>query len=183
MAAIDQLWYYKSNKQASLSRCLNSIILNNKHLKKETRTRIYKSVIRPIVTYGCEDIYETWKTKQINETTEMKLLRMYRQISLRDKVIREDCEMEHVNKWINQSSGSFPCSYLSRSGTLNSPWTFKFVTAVFNICSLFLNTTTQSCALIKLWNKKPLKDQLSDFTYLYFHFYSHYIKVYIYIFY
>jgi hypothetical protein len=26
----------------------------------------------------------------------------------------------------------------------------------------------------------PLKDQLSDFTYLYFHFYSHYINVYIY---
>jgi hypothetical protein len=32
----------------------------------------------------------------------------------------------------------------------------------------------------KLWNKNSLKGQLSDFTCLHFHFYSHYIKVYIY---
>jgi hypothetical protein len=31
----------------------------------------------------------------------------------------------------------------------------------------------------KIMEKKPLKDQLSDFTYLYFHLYSDYIKVYI----
>jgi hypothetical protein len=32
----------------------------------------------------------------------------------------------------------------------------------------------------KIMNKKPLRDKISDFTFLYFHFYSHYIKVYIY---
>jgi hypothetical protein len=31
----------------------------------------------------------------------------------------------------------------------------------------------------KITEKQALKDQLSDFMYLYFHFYGHYIKVYI----
>jgi hypothetical protein len=35
-------------------------------------------------------------------------------------------------------------------------------------------------SLIRLWNKKSLKDQLSEFLYQYFHLYSHYINVYVY---
>ena len=67
-------------------------------MRTETIVKIYKSVIRSVLTYGCECPTETQKTKQINDTTEMKVLRKITRKSLRDKirttVIREEYKIE-----------------------------------------------------------------------------------------
>jgi hypothetical protein len=62
------------------------------------------------------------------------------------------------------------------------PQTFKFVTTAFNfiIVALFLKCNISVMCHSKTMEHKASEIQLSDFTYLYFHFYSHYIKVYIY---
>ena len=52
--------------------------IDNKHLRKETKVRIYKSVVRPILTYTAETRPETAKTTQILEAAEMRTLRRIR---------------------------------------------------------------------------------------------------------
>ena len=78
--------------------------LKNKYLRTETKLRIYKSFTRPVLTYGSECRTETQKTKQINESTEMKVLSKIVGKSLKEKihspVIREECEIEPINLWI-----------------------------------------------------------------------------------
>ena len=99
-AAIRSKSYY-----FAMNGCLNNKIWNNNNLRTETKVKIQKSYIRPVLTYGCECRTETQKIKQINETTEMKVLRKITGKSLRDKirstVIREECKIEPINLWIN----------------------------------------------------------------------------------
>jgi hypothetical protein len=76
-------------------------------LREETKTRIRGSAVRSLLTHGCESRAEAQKIKQIDETTETKVLRKITQKSLRDKiissVIREHCEFQPVIRWINNT--------------------------------------------------------------------------------
>lgn len=54
--------------------CLNHSFWHNKYIIVETKSRIYKPSIRPILTYKPEIIPETSKAKQISKTTKMKVL-------------------------------------------------------------------------------------------------------------
>ena len=58
---------HQAAKPLRISGCLNDTIWNNKHLRKEVKVRIYKSVVRPILTYAAETRPETAKTTQILE--------------------------------------------------------------------------------------------------------------------
>ena len=49
--------------------------LSNKFLRTETRVRIYKTMVRPILKYVAETRPDTAKTRQMLETAEMKTLR------------------------------------------------------------------------------------------------------------
>jgi len=59
---------YQAYKAAKLSGCLNDTIWRYKYLRQETKMRIYKSVIRPVLTYAAETRADTSKTKQIKKT-------------------------------------------------------------------------------------------------------------------
>jgi len=55
---------------------LNDTIWGNKHLQKETKARIYKAIIRLIMTYTTENRLDTKKIRNLLEITEMKTLRI-----------------------------------------------------------------------------------------------------------
>ena len=69
----------------------------------ETKSRIYKAAIRPILTYTAETRPETSKTKQILETTEMKVVRKIFDRK-RSKEIRRMCKIDNINEWVNGES-------------------------------------------------------------------------------
>ena len=88
------------------SACLNDTIWNNKHLRKEAKVRIYKSVVRPILTYAAETRPETAKTTQILEAAEMRTLRRISNLSLFDREksedVREACGIQKILQWIRR---------------------------------------------------------------------------------
>lgn len=91
----------KANRVAG---CLNYTIWNNKHLQAEMKTRIYKSAIRPIITYTAETRPDTKKIERMVETTEMKILRRIDGKTLRDRTrsqdIRNKYNVTNINEWI-----------------------------------------------------------------------------------
>jgi hypothetical protein len=66
---------HQVHKSARISGCLNDAIWPNKYLRLEAKVRIYKSVVRPILTYYVETRADISKTKQLLETTEMNTLK------------------------------------------------------------------------------------------------------------
>ena len=70
----------------------------------ETKARIYKATVRPIMTYTAETRPDTAKTKELLETTEMRVLRRIAGKTLldreRNESIRRACKVENVNEWI-----------------------------------------------------------------------------------
>lgn len=93
----------KANKVAG---CLNDVIWRNKYLRQDTKARIYKTTIRPIMTYTSETRPDTSKTKQLLETTEMKILRRISGKTLLDRErsenIRGQCNVDNINEWVLQ---------------------------------------------------------------------------------
>lgn len=91
-------------KAAAISGCLRDVIWKNKHMSVEGKVRIYKTCVRPILTYAAETRAETAKTKRIMRTTEMKTLRSIAGVTLHDRVrsdnIRETCKIQDVVRWV-----------------------------------------------------------------------------------
>ncbi|XP_057660707.1 uncharacterized protein LOC130896542 [Diorhabda carinulata] len=79
----------------------NSTPRKNKHLTKETKSRIYKTTLRPIMIYIAETRPDT---KRLLETTEMKVLRkIARKIFLdreRTENMRNMCKVGNVIDWV-----------------------------------------------------------------------------------
>lgn len=94
----------QSIKALRISGCLNNAVWSNKFLKTEAKVRIYKTMIRPILTYAAETRPDTSKTRQMLETAEMKTLRRILGVSLFDKQrsedIREKCEIQKIDDWV-----------------------------------------------------------------------------------
>ena len=65
---------HQAAKALRISGCLNDTIWNNKHIRKEAKVPIYKSVVRPILTYAAQTRPETAKTTQTLESAEMRTL-------------------------------------------------------------------------------------------------------------
>jgi len=68
--------------------------------------RIYKSVIRPVLTYAAETCADTSETKQILETTEINTLRKIvgkkRLYNVRNQDTREQCGIQPIGEWVNK---------------------------------------------------------------------------------
>ena len=77
---------------------------NHFHFFSEAKARIYKTAIRPILTYAAETRPETSKTKRILETAEMKIARRIAGKTLMDRIrsdnIRQTCGIDKINDWI-----------------------------------------------------------------------------------
>ena len=92
-------------RTTKIASCLNAGIWRNKNLGIEAKPRIYKTAIRPNMTYTAETRPETAKTKRLLETTEIKVLRgidgktlLYRETS---KNIRRTYGIEEdINCWV-----------------------------------------------------------------------------------
>ena len=93
----------QTNKASALSGCLRNVIWNNKHVRIQSKVRIYKTCIRPVMTYGIETRADTTRTKNLLRTTEMKTLRAIAGVSLRDRIrneeIRRTCDIEDIVRW------------------------------------------------------------------------------------
>ena len=93
-------------KAARTAACLNNTIWSNKHMGIETKLRIYKAAIRPILKYTVETRPKTSKTKQILETTEMKVVRKIAGRTLfdrkRSEEIRRMYKIHNINDWVLQ---------------------------------------------------------------------------------
>jgi hypothetical protein len=74
-----------ATKAARISGCLYNLIWVNKYMSKESKIRIYKTKVRPVLTYASENRAETTYTQQLLRTTEMKTIRAICGKTLRDK--------------------------------------------------------------------------------------------------
>uniref|UniRef100_A0A6P7FTG7 Uncharacterized protein LOC114332484 n=1 Tax=Diabrotica virgifera virgifera TaxID=50390 RepID=A0A6P7FTG7_DIAVI len=75
----------QSLKASKAAGSLNDTIWKNKHLRQDTKARIYKAAIRPILTYTAETRPDKSKTRRLLETTEMKILRRISRKSVLDR--------------------------------------------------------------------------------------------------
>ncbi|KAI4477630.1 hypothetical protein M0802_014675 [Mischocyttarus mexicanus] len=65
----------QTRKAAMLSGCLGDIIWRNKYMSTNYKSRIYKTCVRPIMSYAIETRAEIAATKRPLRSTEMKTLR------------------------------------------------------------------------------------------------------------
>lgn len=94
----------QANKAIRVSGCLREVIWRNKFMTTESKMRVYKTAVRPILTYAVETRADTKRTKQKMNTVEMKVLRSIKGLTLRDRQtnssIREQCNIQSINKWV-----------------------------------------------------------------------------------
>lgn len=73
-------------------------------MSTEAKVKIYKTTIRPVITYAAETRAETRKTKQTMTTTEMNSLRAIVGKTRFDRVpnteIRNQCDIQDISKWV-----------------------------------------------------------------------------------
>ena len=94
-----------TTRATKIAGCLNTTIWRNKNIGLEAKSRIYKTAIRPIMTYTAETRPETAKTKILLKTTEMKVLRGIAGKTLLDRETSENrrrtCRIEEdINCWV-----------------------------------------------------------------------------------
>ena len=96
----------QTQKAAAVSGCLREPIWKNKYMNTQSKVRIYKTCVRPIMTYAIETRADSVRTKSLLRTSEMKVLRNISGKTLRDRVrnteIRRICEVEDIVRWGRQ---------------------------------------------------------------------------------
>jgi hypothetical protein len=76
----------QATRAARISGCLYNLIWLNKYMSTESKVCIYKTNVRPVLTYTSETRAETTYTQQLVRTTEMKTIRAIHGKTLRDKI-------------------------------------------------------------------------------------------------
>lgn len=93
-------------KAVRISGYLRDIIWRNKYMTAESKIRIYKTCVRPIMTYAAETRAETSATKRKMRTAEMKILRTIKGTTLHDRIRNEDTRRElgvqDVVRWVRE---------------------------------------------------------------------------------
>jgi len=97
---------HQAIKASRISGCLNETVWSNKYLRTEAKVRIYKSIVRPALTYAAETRTDTAKTRQLLEVTEVKTLRRIinktKWARVRNDRIRELCEIQNITSWVQR---------------------------------------------------------------------------------
>jgi hypothetical protein len=95
----------QATRAARISGCLYNLIWLNKYMLTESKVRIYKTNVRPVLTYASETRAETTYTQQLLRTTEMKTRRAIHGKTLGDKIrsdqLRQLSEIQDIIKWDN----------------------------------------------------------------------------------
>ena len=94
------------NKASALSGCLRDIVWSNSYMRTDSKIIIYKTCIRPVVTYSTQVRKDTNKTKCMLSVAEMKILRTIVEKTRRGRVrntdIREHCGIQDMVRWGRQ---------------------------------------------------------------------------------
>ena len=91
-------------KGTRIAGCLNNVIWKNKHMSVDSKTKIYKTCVRPVFTYGIEARADTTVTQQLLQTAEMRVIRAIQGKTLLDKIRNEDlratCGIQDIVSWV-----------------------------------------------------------------------------------
>ena len=92
-------------RAARISGCLYNLVWLNKYMSTEIKVRIYKTIVRPVLTYASEMRAETTYTQQLLRTIEMKTVRAIHGKTLRDKIRSDQLQqlsgIQGIIKWTN----------------------------------------------------------------------------------
>ena len=95
----------QTTKAARVSGCLYNLIWLNKYMSTDCKVRIYKTNVRPVLTYASERRPETTYTQQLLRITEVKVIRAMHGKRLRDKIrsdpLRQLSGIQDIIKWAN----------------------------------------------------------------------------------
>ncbi len=81
-------------------------LLRDKNILVEVKTTIYETILRPILTYGCEVWTMTTKVTSRVQAAEMRGLRMIREVTKRDRLgnenIRRELGVESIIRYVER---------------------------------------------------------------------------------
>jgi len=93
----------QATKAARISGCLYNLIWLNKYMSTDCKVCIYKTNVRPMLTYASETRAETAYTQQLLRTTEMKTIGAIHGKALWDKIcsdhLRQLSGIQDIIKW------------------------------------------------------------------------------------
>lgn len=96
----------QTNKAARISGCLRQLVWQNKTMSTEAKVKIYKTCVRPVMTYAADTRADNSVTKRYVRSTEMRILRNITGHTLRDRIrndeIRQKCNVQDVVRWIRK---------------------------------------------------------------------------------
>jgi len=73
-------------------------------MNAQSKVRIYKTCVRPILSCAAEIRAETSKIKRLMKITEMNILRMIKGVSLRQQIrnetIRNEIDIQDIVRWM-----------------------------------------------------------------------------------
>jgi hypothetical protein len=69
-------------------------------MSTESKIRIYKTCMRPMLTYAAEIQTGTSKTKQLLRSAEMRVLRNIKGVTLRDRIRNDEGNVIDVGRWV-----------------------------------------------------------------------------------
>ncbi|XP_044760217.1 uncharacterized protein LOC123317675 [Coccinella septempunctata] len=93
----------QTTRATLMSGYLRDFFWRNKYVSTRSKVRIYKTCVRPVMTYAIETRAENTATKRLLRTTEMRALRSIAGYALldrkRNEEIREICDIQDVVRW------------------------------------------------------------------------------------
>ncbi|GFO33970.1 hypothetical protein PoB_006047500 [Plakobranchus ocellatus] len=69
-------------------------VIGDKKMPRKLKTKLYTTMVRPVILYGAECWVVGQKEEQLLETTEMRMLRRIRGVTLEDKMRSDDIRKE-----------------------------------------------------------------------------------------
>ncbi|XP_055379481.1 uncharacterized protein LOC129610789 [Condylostylus longicornis] len=82
----------QSIKAASISGYLRDVIWKNSYMRISSKIRIYKTCVRPVLTYGVETRADTKETQSKMQTVEMQTLRTIAGFTKLDMILTSGAE-------------------------------------------------------------------------------------------
>lgn len=94
----------QAHKALQNAAALNSMVFCNNYMSTSAKVRIYKTCIRPILTYAAECRTDTARTTSISNAAEMLVLRRILKKTRRDRIrnddIRETCGISPITRFV-----------------------------------------------------------------------------------
>ncbi|GJQ80448.1 hypothetical protein Trydic_g12346 [Trypoxylus dichotomus] len=86
-------------RASQIAGCLRDIIWRNKYLERESKMRVYKSAVRPVITYTAERWPDTSKTQQMTRTVGMKTTKFMEKQYLAKSETKTYVNQAKYNTW------------------------------------------------------------------------------------